>query len=333
MTGGQDLPASPPRLGATLFSFTREYASGAWSLRDCIERLASLAGEQHLEIVAGQSLSSYPILTGECEREFKDAVEATGVRLCCYDADVDLGWIKGKPFSDARITELLVSNMEIARRLGFPLFRVNAATPALLDRLLPHAERLDLDIVVELHAKTIETPEMQELLALFDRRATSRLGFLQDLGSYTLAVPRAFVEYKANAGVPREIVSAVVSGYLEGRTREEVTEQVVALGGDALSVSTLNECFSMFKRTSPATLAAVMPHLRHVHAKFYEIIDGSEPCIPYPEIIEQLSAAGYAGVLSSEYGGFQFIDRPIAYEQLQAHHELIRRLWRTSTSN
>jgi sugar phosphate isomerase/epimerase len=319
---------NPPRLGATIFSFTREYVKREWSLVECMRAVASLGDGQHLEILDSQHISSYPSLSPEAEREFRDAVDASGVRLTVYGHEVEHGWIAGRPFDADTLVDHVVDAMRIASRLGFRMFRANMPSPALLQRLLPHADDLGLDLVVELHSHTIESPDIQELLAAFDTWNSPRVGFLQDLGAFTTTVPRAFLNYKAATGVPLEILAVVDEGYREGRSKQDVLAEVRALGGDALAIETANECFAMFVRTAPETLSSLGPYLRHVHTKFYEMIDGEEPCIPYPEIISRLKGMGYEGVLSSEWTGFNFIERPVALDQIRDQQSMVSRLWR-----
>ncbi|MCU1481859.1 MAG: hypothetical protein JWQ19_2645 [Subtercola sp.] len=319
-----------PRLGTTLFSFTREYLAGEWSLTQCMQAAASLGDEHNVEILDAEHITSYPKLSSTAERAFRSAVDDSGVRLSLYGHEVEYGWVFGQPFDHDRMVEVVVEAMEIASRLGFPMFRANMPKPELLQRLLPHAERLDLDLVVELHAQTIESPDIQALLTAFDDWQSPRVGFLQDLGSFTSKVPRAFLEYKANTGVSDAVLDLIEQGYREGRPKEDVLAEIRALGEDTLAIETTNECFAMFVRTNPDTLTGVGSYLRHVHTKFYEIIDGEEPCIPYPEIIARLKEMGFNGILSTEWTGFNFIDESVALQQVRAQQQMIRRLWQVS---
>ncbi|MGP3533254.1 sugar phosphate isomerase/epimerase family protein [Microbacterium sp. RD1] len=318
---------SAVRLGATIFSFTREYLSREWSLEDCARAVASLGEGQYLEILDSQHISSYPVLTPEAEDGFRSAIDASGVGLSVYGHEVEYGWVAGHPFDDDRIVELVVQSMEIASRLGFPMFRANMPTPALLERLLPHADRLDLDLVIELHSHTIESPDIQELVGAFERWDSPRVGLLQDLGSFTERVPAAFLEYKAKTGVPADLLEILAAGYNGGREKADVLDEIRARGGDALAVETANECFAMFVRTSPRTIRGLGRHLRHVHTKFYEMIDGDEPCIPYPQIMREIRDLGFSGVFSTEWTGFNFIDEPVALDQIRAQQAMVARLW------
>jgi sugar phosphate isomerase/epimerase len=315
------------KLGTTMFSFTREFLTDDWTLTDCFRAARSLGDGQRVEILDAQHIRSYPQLTADVEREFLTAAEATGVRLSLFGHEVDLGWIAGRPFDDDKIVEVVVRAMEMAARLGFPMFRANMPSPELLHRLLPHADRLDLQLLVELHGQRIDAPETQALIAAFDAWESPRVGVLQDLGAFTATVPRAFLEYKSRTGVPDDLLVVIAEGYRDGRPKADVLRELQARGADALAVETANECFAMFVRTAPQALAALGGHVRHVHTKFYEMVDGEEPCIPYAEIFAQLKAMDFNGILSSEWTGFNFIEEPVALQQLRAHQAMVRRLW------
>ena len=316
-----------PRLGATLFSFTREYLTGGWSLEDCMRAVASLGDEQSVEILDAQHIATYPRLSAESARVFRVAAEDAGVRLSLFGHEVDLGWIAGQPFDDNRIVAVVVRAMEMAARLGFPLFRANMPNPGLLRRLLPDAERLGLQLVVELHTQRIDAPETRALIAAFDDWRSPHVGFLPDLGAFTLCVPRAFVTYKAGTGVSERALQIIEQGYKDGRPKGDVAAEIRAITADPLTIETLNECFSMFGRTAPEQLGDLGGHVRHVHTKFYEMIDGEEPCIPYAPLLAQLRRMGFTGVLSSEWTGFNFIEAPVVLDQLRAHQAMVRRLW------
>jgi hypothetical protein len=297
-------------LGVTLFSFTREFWLRQWSLEDCLAKVASLGPGQALELIGAQSLPGYPHVSAETERAFRAAVERHGLVPTCYGAYHEPA-------------ELLETELALARRLGFPLLRLNTATPELIERLLPAAERAGVRIVVELHNKPIGSPEMQALLALFDRLQSPHVGFLQDLGAIMHRVPETFALAAAGVGLAPPVVAAIVDGWNAGGSVEQTRARVAEEGGGPVGATWAHMCHSMFVRTAPETLDAVLPHLAHVHAKFFGIVDGEEPAIPYAEILERL--AGYDGALVSEYSGLH----PTATDsltQVRAHQDMLRRL-------
>src|SRR4051794_19879886 len=266
------------RLGLTLFSFTREFWLRKWTLEQCLERAGALGDVVALEIVGAQSLPHYPRLTDADRRMFFDAYDRYGLMPTCYGAYVERGRERGKVASLDEAVRLVEDEIAIAGRLGFPLVRLQTATAPILEKLAPIAERAGVRVVVELHAQPIHTPEMQECLALMDRLQTPHLGFILDFGAIMTRLPESYLELGRREG---EDVEPVREAWEAGAP--------VPAGASAWS----RMAFSMFGRTSVDSVDDVLPHLAHVHAKFFEIVDGEEPTIPYDALLARLRDGGY----------------------------------------
>jgi sugar phosphate isomerase/epimerase len=320
-----------PRLGLTLFSFTREFWLRQWTLEDCLARAGQLGDDIALEIVGAQSLPSYPLLTPADERELREAIDLNGLVPTCYGAHVERGRIPGRVASLEATVEIIEDEIDIAVRLRFPLVRLQTATAEILERLLPAAERAGVRVVIELHAQPITTPQMQELLSLMDRLQTPHLGFVLDVGAIMTRVPSSFLELGRREGVPEAVIEFTRESWEGGASLDDA---LVAASHSAVPPEALGwvrACWSMFHRTEPATIDQVLPHLAHVHAKFFGIdADGEEPTIPYEAILGRLRKGGYTGALSSEYLSWRAADETDSFEQVRAHHAMMRRLWATA---
>jgi sugar phosphate isomerase/epimerase len=304
------------RLGLTLFSFTREFWLRQWTLEDCLARAAELGDEIALELVGAQSLPSYPQLTPADERALRDAIERHGLVPTCYGAHVERGRVPGRVASLDDTVAIIEDEIAIAVRLGFGLVRLQTATAALLERLEPAAERAGVQVVVELHARPITTPEMQEAHALMERLQTPHLGFILDLGAIMTRVPQSFLELGRREGVPDAVIESTRDAWEAGAPLPPTDNGWV------------RACWSMFHRTDVDTIDQVLPHLAHVHAKFFGIDEhGEEPTIPYEAILGRLRDGGFAGALSSEYLSWRAADETDSFEQVRAHHAMMRRLW------
>jgi hypothetical protein len=73
-----------------------------------------------------------------------------------------------------------------------------------------------------------------------------------------------------------------------------------------------------------------MPHIKHFHAKFYEMLpDYTEYSIPYDEIIPVLLEGGFRGYLDSEYEGNRWIHDAFevnSTEQVVLQQKMLKRL-------
>jgi sugar phosphate isomerase/epimerase len=317
-----------PRLGLTMMSFAREIYLSAWDLEQCLERAGRFGPGIALELTGAQSLPGYPALLPEAERVIRRAVDAYGLVPACYDAYVERGRRYGRTASIGEAAELVEAELAVARRLGFPMLRLNDATPGLLAALLPTAERLGVRVVVELHSKPVRHPDSIRLAEYFDAVQSPCLGFLQDLGAMMRAVPRSFLDWGRRCGRPGRIVDAVEHAW---NTRVPITDtlgEVSRLGGTDADREWAYGCYVMFHRNPVADLELVLPYLAHVHAKFFGIDgSGAEPAIDYPAVVAALRSGGYRGVVSSEYISWAPAGALDSFEQVAAHHAMIRALW------
>jgi sugar phosphate isomerase/epimerase len=317
-----------PRLGVTLMSFAREIHLGLWDLDACLERAGRLGKGTALELTGAQSLPGYPELLPDVADAFRNGVERHELVPTCYDAYLERGRRFGRTATLEEAAELILAELRIAHQLGFPLLRLNTATPELLALLLPTAERLGIRIVIELHGLSARNQDAVRLAEYFDVVGSPSLGFLQDLGAMMRAVPPGYLQEGRRMGVPEALVAAVEQAWLVRRPLDDVLAHLTRLAAGPVAMEWAVGCFVMFHRNPVEELDLVLPHLAHVHGKFFGIDrDGGEPSIDYPAVIGRLRAAGYHGVVSSEYISWTPPDRLDSLEQVAAHHWMVRALW------
>jgi hypothetical protein len=100
-----------------------------------------------------------------------------------------------------------------------------------------------------------------------------------------------------------------------------------------LAVTTAHTAFVLFRPGAVAGLRDVLPHLRHVQAKFFAVDPaGGEPCIPYAELIALLRDEGYRGRIHSEFEGFLWSDDLDAMDQIARQQARLVQLWQSASS-
>jgi hypothetical protein len=321
-----------PPLGVMLFSLGGLYWRRRLSLAGCLEQVASLGPDQGIELVGAQSLRSYPDVSADEIRDFRSAVDRTGVVPVSYCAYLERARSASKVLSPVEAVDLVAAEIDLAGRLGFPAVRVNTATPEALQALARLSERTGTTLLVELATEPRTDPAVAALVEELDRLACPGLGVIQDFSAFVLAIPAPYLADAAASGTPPAALRVIAHAWSAGRPVGEAVEAVLALPLSAaergLSIQTAHIAYALFRAGDPAGLRDVLPHLRHVQAKFFALdADDAEPCIPYPQLIGILRDSGHTGRIHSEFEGFLWDDDLDAVDQLARQQRELVRLW------
>jgi hypothetical protein len=327
---------STPGLGVMLFSLGGEFWQRRLSLSGCLEAVASLGPDQGVEVIGAQSLSSYPDVSADEIRAFRDTVDRTGVVPVSYCAYLERARSRSRALSPVEALGLVEQEIATARALGFPMVRLNTATPEVLRELAPIADRTGVELVIELSTEPRTNPGTAALLEELDRLACPALGVIQDFSAFVRAVPQPFLADAAAGGAPVAALDAVTTAWDEGWPVSDAVDAVLALdlspAERGRAVQAAHITYALFPRGEAAGLADVLPHLRHVQAKFFALGEtGTEPCVPYAQLIGILRDGGYTGRIHSEFEGFLWDDDLDAMDQLRRHQADVVRLWAASS--
>jgi hypothetical protein len=323
---------TPPPLGVMLFSLGGLFWRRQLTLTSCLEKVASLGPDQGIELVGAQSLRSYPAVTDDEVREFRATVDRTGVVPVSYCAYLERARSSSTVLTPVESVALVADEIEIARRLGFPNVRVNSAPPDAAEALTRLAERTGITVLVELATEPRTDPAVAALVEELDRVACPQLGVIQDFSAFVRDIPAPFLASARSEGATDDALEAITTAWSAGRSVVDAVEEVLALpmseAERGASIQTAHIAFALFRAGDPAGLGDVLPHLRHVQAKFFALgPDDVEPCIPYPELIAILGDGGYAGRIHSEFEGFLWDDDLDALDQIARQQRELVRLW------
>ena len=288
-----------------------------------------------LEVIAFQSFRGFPRISMELERRFLSLVDQHGWELSCLDGNVDVAVRADRLLDEDETVEYLAAQLETAGRLGFPVLRIqNQATPAVVERLLPLAERLHVKLGMEIHApETVRSPWVLALRELYARLDSPYLGFIPDFGASTRGIsPSVFEVFRAK-GVSPDLLDRIAERWDELGAREfEAHEEIDnfiglahSLGAGDHAVNLAVFAVGIHGHQEPQDWAEIMTDVVHVHGKFFEIRDdGREPVVPVEELIDVLVEGGYDGYVSSEYEGWHWNTEADAFEQVARMQELCR---------
>jgi sugar phosphate isomerase/epimerase len=328
------VPGSDIKLGVSLYSLTSEWAAGRYDLAGLLDAVDRAGIGPGIEIVASQTIRTYPEVTDEFVRAWREAFDRHGFLPSSFGANLDMGRRRDRDMTPEEEYEFTATQFRSAKALGFPLVRIQSAKPELIRRLLPLAEELDLVLGWEIHApKGPNTPDVLEVRSLYDEIGSRRLGFVADLSSTMRGMSPTLLRTLSRMGLSDVDLAQLQEIWAKDTDiNQRHGEFVEYLESRDIAPASLGPfarlAFNMHGHVDPAEWADIMPQIVHVHAKFYDIDeDGEEPAIDYPAIVGQLVRGGYAGFMSSEWEGHAFADLDEAdpIDLVVKQHDLIRR--------
>ena len=339
-----DVPPPPPatdadpfKLGLTLYSASAEFRAGWFDFDGLLDRVAELGIGPGIEIVASQVLPTYPIVSDEFVKSWRDAFDKHGFDESSFGANLDMGRRRDRDMTPDEEFEFSEVMFQGAKKLGFPLVRIQSAKPELLRRLLPVAEKLDLKLAYEIHAPM--GPNAEAVLKVRDTYAeldSPLLGFVADFSSTMHAMSPTLLRAVQRAGLDDEALAKLQAIWATDATMQERQQEFIGyLKSRDFDPGRLGSfahlAFNMHGHVAPQEWADIMPQILHVHAKFYDIDEnGQEPAIDYPELVRVFVENGYRGYWSSEWEGHAFAELgevdPLLLVRKQ--HDLIRKSMR-----
>jgi sugar phosphate isomerase/epimerase len=323
------------KLGLTLYSLTSEWAAGCYDLAGLLGVVDEAGIGPGIEIVASQTLRTYPHVTDEFVRAWRDAFDRHGFVPSSFGCNLDMGRRRDRDMTLDEEYEFTVAQFRSARALGFPLVRIQSAKPELIRRLMPVAEELDLTLGWEIHAPLgPNSPKVLEIRELYDEIGSPRLGFVADFSSTMRAMAPTTLRKLTRMGglTPEDLERLQAIWATDADINAQHGEFVEYLHSRGIAPESLGSfarlAFNMHGHVDPREWADIMPQIVHVHAKFYDIDDaGDEPAIDYPELVRVFVEGGYSGFFSSEWEGHAFADLGEAdpIDLVRRQHDLIRR--------
>lgn len=327
----------PFSLGLTLYSASAEFRAGWYDFDGLLNRVAQLGIGPGIEIVASQVLPTYPRVTDEFAHAWHAAFDRHGFTASSFGANLDMGRRRDRDMTPDEEYEFTETLFHGAKKLGFPLIRIQSAKPELLRRLLPLAEQLELKLAYEIHAPLgPNSPEILKVRDVYAELDSPLLGFVADFSSTMHSMSPTLLRAVRRAGLDEEAVARLQSIWATDEPMRARQEEFIGyLKGRGFDPARLGSfahlAFNMHGHVSPKEWADIMPQIMHVHAKFYDIDDaGNEPAIDYPELVRVFVDGGYRGYWSSEWEGHAFAELgevdPLLLVRRQ--HDLIRRSMR-----
>lgn len=300
------------QLSATGFSWTPDVVRAAVPAPDIMVKVVADGITSIVEIEAGQTWRSFPVPDDAEVDELRDRLASVGGSVSTVGASLD-DWISpdSRRSEDQRFA-FLEPQLHAAKRLGAQSIRlpIGQAGPALLRRLQPLLEELNLVLLEEIQGSQNPTDDLYRA-ALDDIAAldTPRIRVLIDTSMLMPSLPPSYVERIRAGGVPNDLADLLSNRWLEPETAVEV-QNFLRSGAVPGSVFALYmNMVVRYGRLRASDLRDVLPLVGGIHLKFWDLDDeNGRVSSPIRELGTELLRAGYSGTICSEWGGHEWLD-------------------------
>lgn len=320
------------KLGTTLYSLTNEFHQLKYGFEDLVREVAKRGLGPGLEIVGFQSIRTFPSVTDEFADNFAALIDETGLELSCLSINADATINRDRPMTMAESVAYHEQQICSAAKLGFPVARFQyAASPEVIERLAPLAEKLEVKLGLEIHAPhSIHHPDVVGYREMYERVGSPYLGFIPDFGASSRAVPKCYIDYFKWRGISDEMIQTALEIWHEDMEpfvrRAKYLKWTADNGKDEVAAVEVAVVFNLFSRQPLENWLELMPQTVHVHGKFFAVDEnGEDNSIDYASIIPLFVCGGYRGYISSEWEGHQVSDDD-GFEKIFRHHEMEKRL-------
>lgn len=322
-----------PILGTTIYSFTNDWQLRLYSFDEIIAKVAELGLGPAVEVVGFQSFRRFPDVDDDLVGHFRDLFDKYELIPSCLGGNCDVGRRRDRLMSTDEILDYLQRQLLSAQKLGFRVLRIQAFVgPTVFEKLAPMAEKAGVQVACELHSPlSIDHPEVIELRECFDRVGSPYIGFIPDFSCTMNRVPEAYWTMIRQLGASEGLIDSAKQIWLTDKSNPDkfaaLAETAQRFGANPAVAGRLNQSMTMFGHMPVANWAELLPYVRHIHGKFYEVDEtGTETSIPYLDIMTLLKKEGYQGTISAEWEGHAFSGATIGFQQVQRWHAMCKRL-------
>jgi hypothetical protein len=312
-----------PRIGVTLYSFTRKFHQREFSLEGLLREVARRGLGPNVEIVGFQAIRNFPNVDNQYVSWFRGLFDELGLNPAAIGGNADGGIRRDRLMSNDEMVEYMGAQIKTAAKLGFNTMRVQySLKPDDMERLLPLCEKENVRIGVEVHSHhTLHHPDMQAYLHKFQKLQTPFLGFTPDWGATMEEIPASLIQQCQQTGVPAAVIEyaknywresmkngPILDDRLVGEDMDKVKEDILALGGnDPSSMALVMNITALFGKGKAEDWAEMLPYAVHTHGKFYDVEpEGVAESVPMRKILAEYEKAGYNNAISMEWEGFHW---------------------------
>ncbi len=316
------------KLGVSLFSYTREYTSGQYSLEDCISNAAQI-GAECFEMVGAQMLPTYPYITDDYAKKFKAMCDRHGIYMTSYGANMDRGKRPDRDLTEEEMLMACVTDLKTASKLGAKMMRIQyMAPPSVMKALDPYAEAYGIHCGIEIHnPETPSSPKMLEYLDVYKQIGSQYLGFVIDFGCFANKPNKPHWDRALTNGATKEELDFAAQCVYDKVPRDEARAALIKMNASEAAMVAFESMYgfvTFYREPDFQGLREIVPYISYCHGKFHYISeDLEEASIPYPEILKTLAEAGFDGTIVTENEGHH---GDLTLEMTRRHLAMERRI-------
>lgn len=261
--------------------------------------------------------------------------------MVCNDVFINTCLYKNRTLTKKESLDLLIKEIKLANRLGFPMIRLVSNTRAdIIEPALNYAEKYQVVMTLEIHAgMSFDSPLTQAFIEVMKRLNSPYVGLTVDTGIFCDRHPRVSTNFFRELGVNEELIRQIDAIFESGSDPRQYFAETNLAGKEFPDV--ILECIKSqddyeyalfstgYERTPLRALDEYIPYIKHIHGKIYEMTEeGIEYSIPFDRIVEYLTERGYEGYIATEYEGnrFALAGQPILdKENVEAHQQMLKK--------
>jgi hypothetical protein len=317
--------------GPTLFSFTNEWLAGT-SLARILERMAGDGLGPDLEVDGCTMFRGLPTPYAVEVEAFLAACEEHTLRPTVFGVYVDKARRRDRWLTVDESVRDLERQLHAAYDLGFDLVRGAVGIDLeVVERVVPTLTSLGLVLTFEVQGTmTPESPPVASLARWLAGHEGAPVGLTFDTSVAMPDLPPSFRRHLRDLGMS-DGVEALLDGWWAGKgpAHERFAGFRAAASEHHAPPEVLDATVTAFVRMGngrPEAWRPLLPSVRHVHAKFWDSDVSDEHVLaPHARCLAVLADAGYAGSVSSEWGGSEWHGLEVdAFELVGRHLATLR---------
>jgi hypothetical protein len=300
----------------TMFSFTNELVLGYQSPNQLLRSIADEHLANSVELDNFQHFATAPDISDEEVEEFRSLVDERGFNLVEMGIYLDAALHPGRLMDDSERIDYLARQIRSARRLGFSAVKMMFGVDfAILDGLVPVLEQERVVLNQEVQGATRpDSPELDRQRDYAATRGQGLLGFVFDSSACMAACPVTYLDELRRLGVPKDVVRILEEDWPSDRTsstREAVEALTKDLDLPAQTKVRLGMPFMRFGNTPVEEFREFLHSCSVVQLKYWDLEDDANRVSgPMASVARELQRLDYAGPLTSEWGGHEWLSGP-----------------------